>query len=238
MAAIVEFAKSFPGFVTQPKRFLSQADLDGEGSFEKTWKFLGIGLALTFIVSAINLRLFPAAHLEEIEKMFDQKTVDTALTLNTVALLILSYSVFKVLGSQASMKKAANGLGLTLAFLWPLTCVVLVLMATIVSLVSHVPWVVIPPFIASPFEPIDPTMPNLIAISFAIVINLALLIFGLYAYFTCFQVTHALSRGRTITGLVLIGLAFVPIGKIVALFSFWLIHHLGPAWEEILRLFK
>jgi hypothetical protein len=238
MAAIVEFAKSFPRFVAKPRRFLAQADLDGQGSFEKTWKFLGLGLALTFIVSAINLRLSPPAHLEEIEKMFDQTTVDTALTLSTVALLILSYFVFKILGSQASLRKAANGLGLTLAYLWPLTCIVLVLMARIVSSVSDVPWVVIPPFTASPLEPIDSTVPNLVAISCAIVINLALLIFGLYAYFTCFRVTHALSRGRTVAGLALIALAFIPIGKIVALFSFWLIQHLGPAWEQLLRLFK
>jgi len=236
MDTIIDFIRSLPIFILNPKGFLKTLNFDDANLWKKMVGFLSLGITITAIMGYVNFRLSTLANVENIDRLFDEKAINLALILNTMVLLVFSHGVFKLLGTKASFKKSCVGLGFTLSFIWPFTSLGLIVVTRIISPMMGIRWIVIPPLTTSPLDKIDPTMGNLLVLSVMIVIDVALILYCLFAYYSCFYITHGLTRRRTIVGIALITIGSLFLGKTTSLVSVWIWNLLGPATGHIIDL--
>jgi hypothetical protein len=236
MDTIIEFIRSFPVFILNPKGFLTALDFGDANLWKQMVGFLSLGIGITATMGYVNFRLSPLANLERIDRLFDEKAINLALIMNTVALLVLSHVVFRLLGTKATFNRSCVGLGFTLSFLWPFTSLTLILATRILSPIAGIRWIVIPPLSTSPLDKIDPTVANLFAVSIIIVIDIGLVVYCLFTYYICFYTTHGLARRRTIVGIAFIALGYFFLGRVTSLLSLWISNLLGPAVGHIIDL--
>jgi hypothetical protein len=232
---LFEFAQDAPKFTRRPATFISQAEPEDAG---KASKYFLVGIALTTLFSYLNFKFSALAYVESVEKLISDKSINVALVLSSVVFIVIAHLIFRMLGAAVSFKRTYVSLAYALAFLLPLMTLVLIAVSRFVSLVTDVPWVVIPPLIGSPLEPISPTTVNLLAISVVVVINLTLIAYMVYAYYSVLLTSHHLTRMRTGVGIALVVAGNCLVSKPTAVVAVLIVDTLGPAAGKLLDLFK
>jgi hypothetical protein len=234
MFAVIEFVRSFPAFVADPRGFVATADTD---EIATPLKFMGLGVAITTIASYLNFRLSPLAGSEHIERIISDDSIYLAMALNAVVGIGLAHAMVRLLGSQRGLRTTVISLGYALGFMLPVSTTVLIAASRLFWLLTGISWMIIPPLVGSPSDPIEPTALNLLATSIVIVADLAVLAWLVYVYFATLEAGHRLSPVRTgaaVAGMVVGSMA---ASRPVTIISVAIAGLIGPVAKRLLDLF-
>ena len=235
MLVLFEFARATPAFLRDPGGYLSKVDFDDA---KRASEYFAIGVALTTVLSYLNFRFSPLAGVSGIERIISDTSISFGLALNAVVVILAAHVVFRLLRSTATFKRTFISLGYALAFLWPATSVALIALSRLVSLLTGVPWIAIPPLSSRPVGPIEATSLNLLAVSVAIVAQVALIAYLVSVYFRALSASHGLNRVRTgfgVAGMLLVSMA---LSRPIAALAVRIADTLGPVTGKILELMK